>query len=499
MLNNIKSIYFLRKIFYNTNEKAKLELIKYNKSLQNKLKLSLINYIFFSEKYIIYESNNKGKEYRSNDDILIFKGEYKNGKRSGIGKEYNDNGEIIFEGEYKNGKRSGIGKEYNNNGEIKFEGEYLNGKQWNGKQISFSRELKKEYEIKNGISYNLKIYNMNNNIQGETNKDIGFSKIYNKKDNSIKYYAISNGKTKIYNSNKHLIYLSDNIGKNCKKRILKAFYDNGQLLLEAEIIDDKLMFGKRYDKNNKIMFEVKNGKGFFKFCYDEDNLDYIGEYLNGEKNGKGKEYDYNTKSLFKGKYLNGKRYGNGKEYYSNGKLQFEGIYADGVKNGKGKEYKFDGIGLLFEGEYLNGKRSGEGKEYNYDKKLIFEGEYLYGYRRKGREYDSEKLIYEGEYILGRKWEGKGYDINGNIIYELTNGNGIIKEYDIFDNKFLLVFEGEYKNGKKNGKGKEYDSYKNILAFEGEFKNGKRNGKGKEYNEKGKVVFEGEYINGNRYS
>ena len=62
MLNNIKSIYFLRKIFYNTNEKAKLELIKYNKSLQNKLKLSLINYIFFSEKYIIYESNNKGKE-----------------------------------------------------------------------------------------------------------------------------------------------------------------------------------------------------------------------------------------------------------------------------------------------------------------------------------------------------------------------------------------------------------------------------------------------------
>ena len=56
----------------------------------------------------------------------------------------------------------------------------------------------------------------------------------------------------------------------------------------------------------------------------------------------------------------------------------------------------------------------------------------------------------------------------------------------------MVFEGEYLNGKRNGKGKEYFYYCGPLefngyfhiytfnSFEGEYKNGKRNGKGKEF-------------------
>ena len=35
-----------------------------------------------------------------------------------------------------------------------------------------------------------------------------------------------------------------------------------------------------------------------------------------------------------------------------------------------------------------------------------------------------------------------------------------------------------------GKGKEYDEYDGELIFEGEYLNGKRNGKGKEYNKDG---------------
>ena len=59
----------------------------------------------------------------------------------------------------------------------------------------------------------------------------------------------------------------------------------------------------------------------------------------------------------------------------------------------------------------------------------------------------------------------------------------------------LLFEGEYLNGKRNGKGKEYDSLNDKLIFEGEYSNGKRNGKGKEYNNNGELIFEGEYLNG----
>ena len=77
------------------------------------------------------------------------------------------------------------------------------------------------------------------------------------------------------------------------------------------------------------------------------------------------------------------------------------------------------------------------------------------------------MEYEGEYLYNKKWNGKGYDENGNIIYELINGNGKGKEYD-WNNK--LVFEGEYLNAKKNGKGKEYN-WKGKLIFEGEYLNG----------------------------
>ena len=108
--------------------------------------------------------------------------------------------------------------------------------------------------------------------------------------------------------------------------------------------------------------------------------------------------------------------------------------------------------------------------------------------------EKDKLEYEGEYLFDKKWNGKGYDENGNIIYELINGTGKVKEYSWIDGN--LKFEGEYLNGKRNGKGREYNWSNNKLEFEGEYLNGKRNGKGKEYYN-GKLIYEGGYLNGKR--
>ena len=36
-----------------------------------------------------------------------------------------------------------------------------------------------------------------------------------------------------------------------------------------------------------------------------------------------------------------------------------------------------------------------------------------------------------------------------------------------------------------------------LIFKGEYLNGRRNGKGKEYHNNGRLIFEGEYLNGKR--
>ena len=83
MLKILESSYFIKLIFSYVDEKHKLELIKYNKSFQNKININLINYQCFSGKYIIYESKDKVKEYNGFDGSLIFEGEYLNGKRNG--------------------------------------------------------------------------------------------------------------------------------------------------------------------------------------------------------------------------------------------------------------------------------------------------------------------------------------------------------------------------------------------------------------------------------
>ena len=53
-------------------------------------------------------------------------------------------------------------------------------------------------------------------------------------------------------------------------------------------------------------------------------------------------------------------------------------------------------------------------------------------------------------------------------FEIKDGKGYIKEYDCLGD---LIFEGEYLNGERNGKGKEYNFGK--IVFEGEYLNGKR--------------------------
>ena len=109
---------------------------------------------------------------------------------------------------------------------------------------------------------------------------------------------------------------------------------------------------------------------------------FEGEYLNGKKNGNGKQYNRDGSLEFEGTYLyDYKKRG---KHYMNGKLDYEGEYLFDKKwngkvydekgkiiyeltkgKGKIKEYYNDGQ-LEFEGEYLNGKKNGKGKEYNYE-------------------------------------------------------------------------------------------------------------------------------------
>ena len=146
MLENIKQNDFYKSCFCKLNEKRKLQLVKYNKNIQSKININIINYKIMSGRYIINEDKEKVKIYDIYNNRIIFDGEYFRGK------EYNNNGNMIFMGEYLNGKRNGKGKEYNYNGELEFEGEYLNGEKWNGKgkEYYYDGKLMFEGEYLNG-------------------------------------------------------------------------------------------------------------------------------------------------------------------------------------------------------------------------------------------------------------------------------------------------------------------------------------------------------------
>ena len=69
----------------------------------------------------------------------------------------------------------------------------------------------------------------------------------------------------------------------------KEYYYNGNLKFEGEYLNGNRWNGKGYDINNKISYELKNGKGFVKEYYYEGQLLFEWQYLNGDRNGDGKE------------------------------------------------------------------------------------------------------------------------------------------------------------------------------------------------------------------
>ena len=80
-----------------------------------------------------------------------------------------------------------------------------------------------------------------------------------------------------------------------------------------------------------------------------------------------------------------------KEYYFDGKLEYEGEYLNGERSGKGKEYyKVYGflgycfVKLKYKGEYLHGKMHGKGKLYS--------------------PINEDKLQFKGEFRNGKKWD-----------------------------------------------------------------------------------------------
>ena len=252
----------------------------------------------------------------------------------------------------------------------------------------------------------------------------------------------------------------------------KQYSKDGKTIFEGIFYNDKPFEGKTiiYDKDGKIIGEMNilYGESNGPIWIKGNDREFEGEDINGSHwNGKIKCFNEKGDIIINGEFQNGCFTGIAKLENYKGKL-FENEYKKGklwslhiINNYKPKKFYFEEISSSsFKGEYKKGKRwKGKVEELYPNKMKEFEGEYDNGERIKGIEYYEDGLIkFEGEYLNGKYYNGKAYNITGEEVYEIKEGNGLPKEFE----NYGYHYEGEYLNGIKNGKGKEY--YKEKLKW-----------------------------------
>ena len=235
---------------------------------------------------------------------------------------------------------------------------------------------------------------------------------------------------------------------------------------------------------NELHFELNLIIKEHNITKEEENKEIMDKKDKCEKEDNVYFQDTNIK-VFKGNYIKGKKNGKGKEYYINKKKKFEGEYFNGERNGKGIRYDYEGE-ILFEGIYLNGEKwTGKGKEY---------------YTDHDDEDDTDENPFKNMIFNVGKKKKKKSEL-GFFLGDLGNKNLTritLNNFGLPQAKKVLKFEGEYLNGLRHGKGKEYNKDKQLI-YEGDYLYGKWDGQGKQYYSsylgKEQLLYEGEFKDG----
>ena len=188
---------------------------------------------------------------------------------------------------------------------------------------------------------------------------------------------------------------------------------------------------------------------------DINQIQYIGNIIDGKKEGKGKLI-YPDGTYYEGNFKNDLF--NGKGIFVNNNSIYNGDFLNGKKHGKGKIE----IDIIKNNNSNNNINNNENKI----EKKIYEGDwendFINGNGIEIIQNENGKIIYNGQFIKGKK-NGKGKLIlsNGSEYYgdfknDLLEGNGIFKWND---NKY---YNGEWNNNCINGFGILNEEDKNLL-------------------------------------
>jgi uncharacterized protein len=357
---------------------------------------------------------------------------YRNGKKEGLSKEFDKNGNIITLLEYSNdflvnrekinradgkGLKQGDWKEFYPSGILKIEKTYKDD-QLHG--------YYKEYDIKGNLILTM-LYE-NGAIVKSRVEDEPDIQVVNKYDQSGK--LIYSGPFR----NNVPVGIHREYGSDGKVTNSKIYNDNGLLLSEG-IVDqsgNKNSKWKDFYPSGKLQAEGQytdnRRSGQWKFYNESEKGEQTGSFNNGRPDGMWRWYYENGSLLREEEYYQGQRDGAYAEYSKNGDIIAKGQYSDGEKNG---EWKYKSENYTEEGKYITGLRDGVWKSYYPNGNLRFKGNFLQG-NADGTHlfYNENGTIKEERYyqmgIREKTW--KKYDENGILELSITYKNDL--EYSI---------------------------------------------------------------------
>ena len=252
--------------------------------------------------------------------------------------------------------------------------------------------IHKQGNLRKKLNYGNFIYPAINFIENDIRKIRNIEK-YDMKDEKQDKKGdkknLSDTKSNKYNSK--ILYISLAIISILAKYLLdylyKRFFNYDK---KGEVRSNFFREGEYYI--GQYVNGLRNGKGIM--YYSNGNIKYDGDWFNGNFEGIGK-YIWEDGNYYIGEFKNCLRNGKGIEYYSNGNIRYEGEFKDDQYDGFGNYTWEDGKFCV--GQFKKGIRNGKGMEYYSNGKIKYEGNFNNDkYEGKG------KYIWEdGDYYMGQ--------------------------------------------------------------------------------------------------
>jgi len=241
-------------------------------------------------KYIGEVVNNEanGKGIQTDQNGYTYEGDFKNNNKHGFIIKKNLTGSIIFEGYYLNDKKNGKGRLYSIQNNLLYDGNYLNDKKdGEGKLYEYGKLIFDGF------------WSMDQKIRGTIYEWKKLLTYIGELDNDI-----ASGNGKIYKDDK-LIYSGDFVNN--------SFHGFGELYtMNNSKFKKNLIFNieKNFEGSIKYVGEFKNGQPDGKgIIYYKDEIRQEGEFIKGSLNGMTTSYNKDNQKINYGNYTNNCRDG----------------------------------------------------------------------------------------------------------------------------------------------------------------------------------------------